>query len=225
MSSEEQLSYSFEVIFLKPNKADPAGTRGKTAAGFEVQRKHEDFVRYALEGVKVEDDSVVLRILQWTSYDGHMRFRASPLFGFTSSYPQFAAAREGAALDLVSLKHYHFYRPLSFDPPIPVFEVIDANLKPAGLHSFPAFLSALNEVVSMISDYSGLGWTVGWQKEDPSKILVFIGWNSLEQPGEFTASGDKGWNEFISKFGPFLEKYLDIDQKYHIKTVGIGESA
>ncbi|KZO94767.1 hypothetical protein CALVIDRAFT_200224 [Calocera viscosa TUFC12733] len=216
--STEELSYEFEVVLFKTNKADPAATREKIAAGFAVQTKHEDFVRYAVEGVKVEDDSVALLIVQWTSYDGFLRFLASPLG------PQFTAVSEGAVLELVSLKHYHFYRPLSFDPPIPVFEVIDATVKPAGLDAFPTFLSALNEVVSMVSDYSGLGWTVGWQKEDPSKLLVLIGWSSVERHKEFRASGDKGWNSFIAKFGPVSAQYFDIEEMFHVKTVKIGDS-
>ncbi|KZO94758.1 hypothetical protein CALVIDRAFT_565495 [Calocera viscosa TUFC12733] len=219
MSTEEQLPYEYEVVLFKPNKADPAVTRGKTAAGFAIQTKHEDLVRYALEGVKVEDDSIALRILQWTSYDGHMRFRASPL------YPQFTAAREGAGLELISLTHFHFYGPLSFETAVPVFEVIDINLKPAGVSSFPFFLSGVNEALSIVGAYSGLGYTLGWQKEDPSKVMVFIGWNSVEHHmQDFRNSGDKGWHKFVAKWAPTSAQYFDVKEMYHLKTVKIGES-
>ncbi|KZT59942.1 hypothetical protein CALCODRAFT_515657 [Calocera cornea HHB12733] len=217
--STEELPYAYEVILFKPNKADPATTREKNAAGFAIQKTHEDFVKYALEALKVEDDSIALRILEWTSYDGHMRFRASPL------YPQFTAAREGAALGVVSLTHFHFYGPLSFSTPVPVFEVIDITVKPTGVSSFPFFLSAINEALSIVGAYSGLGYTLGWQKEDPSKVMVFIGWNSVEHHMEdFRKSGDNGWHKFLAKWGPASAQYFDVKEMYHIKTTAIGES-
>ncbi|KZO94757.1 hypothetical protein CALVIDRAFT_538863 [Calocera viscosa TUFC12733] len=76
----------------------------------------------------------------------------------------------------------------------------------------------------MVSDYSGLGWTVGRQKEDPSKLLVFVGWNSVEQHMEFRASGDKGWNNFVAKFGTLSAQYFERRDMFHIKPVKIGES-
>ncbi|EJU01385.1 hypothetical protein DACRYDRAFT_95040 [Dacryopinax primogenitus] len=220
--ASQDLSYLFEVVLFKPNKADPAFTREKTAAGVAIQSTHTDLVRYALEGVKTEDDSIVLRILEWTSFDGHMRFRASDL------YPKFLAAREGAALSVISLAHFHFFGPLEFTTPVPVYEVINITLKPTAStpDNFPFFLSAIREALEIVGSYPGSkGYNLGWQKEDPTKALVFISWESVEAHMEdFRKSGDKGWNKFVAKWGPASGQYFDIEEMFHVKVGKIGEA-
>jgi len=213
----EELTYPYEVILFKPNLADPTLAAEKSAAGVAIQSQAPDLVRYALAGSKVEDETVGMRILEWTSFDGHMRFRASPL------YAQFAAAREGANLGIVSLTHYQFFGPLTFSTPVPVYEVIDISLKPSASskEGFPFFLSAIREALTIVGSYpSALGYTLGWEKEDPSKVLVFIGWKSVEAHMEdFRKSGDAGWNKFLAKWAPLGGQYMEINGMFHIKTV------
>jgi len=216
------LTYPYEVIFFKPSLADRASTRSKVAAGAAIQSTHEDFVQYALEGVKVEDESVAVRVLEWTGYDGHMRFRASDL------YPKFAAAREGASTEVLSLSHYHFFGPLPLTTPVPVYEFAELALKPAASspEDFPFFLSAISEAFALVGSYkSALGFTIGWCKEDPARALVLIGWESVEAHMEdFRKSGERGWNPFIKKFGQACAGYCEVRSMYHVRTVRPGEA-
>jgi len=167
------LPHNFEVIVAQPStSASRSATIQKFRAGLAIQQEHPDFVGVPVEGVCLEDGRKTLRVLEWTSFDGHMkRFRGGP------SYAKFVEVRKGAYDGEPHMRHYNFTSPV---PSAPVIEymmlpLLDASHFPA-FHA--AFSKALAEYVCPTRGFMGLA--LGQQTEDPSKVLCLFGWERLE---------------------------------------------
>jgi len=212
-----QASYQYEVILSKPDKTDAEATRRKTLNGFEIQKQHDDFVAYVLEGIKVEDESTVMRIIQWTSYEGHMRFRNGPI------YSEFTRAREGAAIGPPDVNHYNFVGPLDIKSTPPVWEVIDITLKPD--LAFKNFAADWDKPGKIVASAPGCkGYTIAQQREDDRKVLIFIAWESVEAHMQGFRGSEK-WDLFVPDFVVVKSSYFVDSNMYHVKTVEPGTAA
>jgi len=208
------LPHNFEVIVAQPQKADPALTQKKFIDGFEIQRQHPDFVDVVLEGVKVEDENVALRVLEWTSFEGHMqRFRTSP------SYKTFSEVRAGAYVTPPHITHYNFTSPI---PTAPIVEYLRITLKPG--EPFPPFYTALSHAFRHVRAGKGCtGITIGQQVEDASEVLCLLGWERYEDHMVEFAKGQT-FEDWKAELGALLKTYVKDKgvEMWHARTCAPG---
>ncbi|EJU01360.1 hypothetical protein DACRYDRAFT_116539 [Dacryopinax primogenitus] len=163
------LPSSYEFLISNPSTSPSReATISKFKNALQIQRAHPDFLGVPLEGVCVEFPGRTLRVLEWTSYEGHMyNFRQGP------SYPLFLKAREGAYLRPPQMTHYSFLSPLTQGP---VVEYMSLPLLSAT--QFPTFSRT---TASLFGEYilpspGALGFSLGQQTEDPSQALALLAW-------------------------------------------------
>ncbi|KZT59970.1 hypothetical protein CALCODRAFT_481058 [Calocera cornea HHB12733] len=213
----------YEHILARPSlSTSRPATLTKLKAGLAIQAEHPDFLGCVLEGVGVEDEGLALRILEWTSLEGHMHsFRGGPL------YPRFLAARQGAYADAGTMTHVRFLPrgPGGLSQAAVLEHMHLALLSPSSFAEFCARLLPLLDKYVAPSPGSA-GFSLGQQIEDPSQVIILFGWQRVEDHTVGFRQGE-AFGDWSSAVGPVLERFvkggLGGMEIRHFRTCAAGE--